>query len=145
MTTQEDKQAYIDRMVSTRGYAQEYHKVLVQNDYEVAVKANALVEEVLLKDRLLDRKTKELIFIVGLTLLRAERRQIQDHIKVALALGVSKEMILEAIELSFMGGGFIAFQQGLLAWQEVVGADRVEPSVDALETFRQRSVEPKLP
>lgn len=139
MATQQDKQDYIDRMVSTRGYAQEYHKILVQNDYDVALKANALVEEVLLKDRLIDRKTKELIFIVGLTLLRAERRQIQDHIKVALALGISKEMILEAIELTFMGGGFIAFQHGLLAWQEITGAPRVEPTVDALEAFKAKA------
>jgi 4-carboxymuconolactone decarboxylase len=139
MATQQEKQDYIDRMVSTRGYAQEYHKILVQNDYDVAVKANALVEEVLLKDRLIDRKTKELIFITGLTLLRAERRQIQDHIKVALALGVSKEMILEAIELAFLGGGFIAVQQGILAWQETVGADRIEPTVDALEAYRART------
>ena len=136
MATQQEKQEYIDRMVARRGYAQEYHKILVQNDYDVALKANALVEEVLLKDRLIDRKTKELIFIVGLTLLRAERQQIQDHIKVALALGVSKEMILEAIELTFMGGGFIAVQHGVLAWQETVGAERVEPTVDALEAYR---------
>lgn len=136
MATQQEKQEYIDRMVARRGYAQEYHKILVENDYDVALKANALVEEVLLKDRLIDRKTKELIFIVGLTLLRAERQQIQDHIKVALALGVSKEMILEAIELTFMGGGFIAVQHGVLAWQETVGAERVEPTVDALEAYR---------
>ena len=136
MATQQEKQEYIDRMVARRGYAQEYHKILVQNDYDAALKANALVEEVLLKDRLIDRKTKELIFIVGLTLLRAERQQIQDHIKVALALGVSKEMILEAIELTFMGGGFIAVQHGVLAWQETVGAERVEPTVDALEAYR---------
>jgi 4-carboxymuconolactone decarboxylase len=143
MATQQEKQDYIDRMVSTRGYAQEYHKILVQNDYDVAVRANALVEEVLLKDRLLDRRTKELIFITGLTLLRAERRQIQDHIKVALALGISKEMILEAIELAFMGGGFIAVQAGVLAWQEVVGADRVEPTVDALEAYKARGGQPR--
>jgi 4-carboxymuconolactone decarboxylase len=143
MATQQEKQDYIDRMVSTRGYAQEYHKILVQNDYDVAVRANALVEEVLLKDRLLDRRTKELIFITGLTLLRAERRQIQDHIKVALALGISQEMILEAIELAFMGGGFIAVQAGVLAGQEVVGADRVEPTVDALEAYKARGGQPR--
>ena len=136
MATQQEKQDYINKMVATRGYAQEYHKILVQNDYDLALKANALVDEVFLKERLIDRKTKELIFIVGLTLLRAERRQIQDHIKVALALGVSKEMILEAIEMSIPGGGYVAFQHGLLAWQEITGAPRVEPTVDALEALK---------
>ena len=136
MATQQEKQDYINKMVSTRGYAQEYHKILVQNDYDLALKANALVDEVFLKERLIDRKTKELIFIVGLTLLRADRRQIQDHIKVALALGVSKEMILEAIEMSIPGGGYVAFQHGLLAWQEITAAPRVEPTVDALEALK---------
>ena len=139
MATQQEKQDYINKMVSTRGYAQEYHKILVQNDYDLALKANALVDEVFLKERLIDRKTKELIFIVGLTLLRADRRQIQDHIKVALALGVSKEMILEAIEMSIPGGGYVAFQHGLLAWQEITGAPRVEPTVDALEAYKARA------
>lgn len=139
MATQQEKQDYINKMVSTRGYAQEYHKILVQNDYDVALKANALIEEIFLKDRLIDRKTKELIFIVGLTLLRAERRQIKDHIKVALALGVSSEMILEAIEMTIPGGGYVAFQHGLLAWQETVGAQRIEPTVDALEELRTKT------
>jgi 4-carboxymuconolactone decarboxylase len=136
MATQQEKTDYINRMVSKRGYAQEYHKILVQNDYDVALKANALIEEIYLKERLIDRKTKELIFIAAQTALRADRRQIQDHIKVALALGVSKEMILEAIELAIPGAGYIAFQQGVLAWQEAVGAERAEPTVDALEAFK---------
>jgi 4-carboxymuconolactone decarboxylase len=131
MATQEEKQAYIDRMVSKRGYAQGYHKVLVQNDYDATLKINELIEEVYLKDRLIDRKTKELIFIVGLTLLRAERQQIQDHIGVALALGVSKEMILEAIELAIPGGGYVAFQHGVYAWAEAVDAQGIEPTVEA--------------
>jgi hypothetical protein len=38
--------------------------------------------------------------------------------------------------LTFMGGGFIAVQHGVLAWQETVGAERVEPTVDALETYK---------
>ena len=136
MATQQEKTDYINRMVSKRGYAQEYHKILVQNDYDVALKANALIEEVYLKERLIDRTTKELIFITALTALRAERRQIQDHIKVALALGISKEMILEAIELAIPGAGYVAFQQGVLAWQETVGAERAEPTVDALGAFK---------
>ena len=131
MATQAEKQAYINKMVSDRGYAQEYHQVLVENDFDLAVAANSLVDAVFLKERLIDRKTKELIFIVGLTLLRAEKKQIQDHIKVALALGISKEMILEAIELTLLGGGYVAFQHGIYAWREIVGAEGIKPTVNA--------------
>jgi hypothetical protein len=38
-----------------------------------------------------------------------------------------------------MGGGFIAVQHGVLAWQETVGAERVEPTVDALEAYKARA------
>jgi 4-carboxymuconolactone decarboxylase len=132
MATQQEKNDYINRMVAKRGYAQEYHKVLVQNDYGAATKMNELIEEIYLKERLLDRKTKELILITCLTLLHADRRQIQDHIKVALALGVPSQMILEAIELSIPGGGTETFQHGVMAWQEVVNAPKAQPTVGVI-------------
>jgi 4-carboxymuconolactone decarboxylase len=50
---------------------------------------------------------------------------------VALDLGLSKEEILEAIEISLPEAGVVAFQEGFEAWREVVDAKGIEPSVDA--------------
>ncbi|HET9859141.1 MAG TPA: carboxymuconolactone decarboxylase family protein [Nocardioidaceae bacterium] len=129
MATDEEKQAYIDEMARSRGYVLDYHKIMARNDYDVLQATNGLVNAAYLDQRLLDRKTKELIFIVSLTVLRASKGHIQSHIRVALDLGVSAQEILEAIEIALPEAGIVAFQTGFDAWCEVVGAEGIEPSV----------------
>lgn len=133
MATQEEKQAYVDDMVRERGYVLDYHKVMANYDFDVLQAANGLVDAAYLKERRLDRKTKELLFITSLTVMRASKGHIQSHIRVALDLGLSKEEILEAIEISLPEAGIVAFQQGFEAWREVVGAEGIEPTVEAHE------------
>ncbi len=93
----------------------------------------SLIEEAYLKPRRLDRKTKELIFIVSLTVMRASKKHIQSHIRVALDHGATKEEILEAIEISFPEAGAVAFQTGFDAWREVVDAEGIEPTIEAYD------------
>src|ERR671916_2733475 len=131
MATREEKQAYVDGMVEKRGYVLDYRKVMAAQDYDVLQAANGLVEAAYLKQRTLDRKTKELLFILSLTVMRASKGHIQSHIRVALDLGLSKEEILEAIEISLPEAGVVAFQEGFEAWREVTGAEGIEPSVEA--------------
>ncbi len=133
MTTQEEKQVYLDEMVRKRGYVLDYHKVLINHDLDLMKATNNLVEAAYLKERRLDRKTKELIFITSLTVMRASKRHVQSHIRVALDLGVSKEEILEAIEISLPEAGVVAFQEGFEAWKEVVNAEGLEPTVKPAE------------
>ncbi|PLS85322.1 MAG: carboxymuconolactone decarboxylase family protein [Actinobacteria bacterium] len=120
-------------MARKRGYVLDYHKVMTAQDYEVLQATNGLVDAAYLKERRLDRKTKELIFIVSLTVMRASKGHIASHIKVALDLGLSKEEILEAIEISLPEAGIVAFQTGFDAWREVTGAEGIEPSVEVFE------------
>lgn len=142
MATNQEKVEYLNQQVATRGYAQHYQKVCVENDFDMIVKANELTQHILMKDRVLDRKTKELIFIAGLTLLRAPEWQIKQHIEVAMALGATKEGVLEAIELTILGGGFVVFSHGLKAWSEAVGATGIEPTVEALDKFKAQHASP---
>lgn len=130
-------QAYIDEMARKRGYVLDYHKRMANADFDVLVAANNLVDAVYLRPRLLDRRTKELLFILSLVVLRAEKRHIQDHIRVALQLGVSPAEILEAIELSLPEAGVVVFQAGLEAWSEAVDAPPLEPSQEALAAAHQ--------
>ena len=131
MATQEEKQSYVDEMVRKRGYVLDYHKVMAAHDFEVLQAANGLVSAAYLEERSLDRKTKELLFIATLTAMRASKEHIQSHIKVALDLGLSKEEILEAIEILLPEAGVVIFQEGFEAWREVVGAEGIEPNVEA--------------
>jgi 4-carboxymuconolactone decarboxylase len=62
--------------------------------------------------------------------MRASKGQIQSHIRVALDLGLSKEEILEAIEISLPEAGVVTFQWGFEAWRAVVGAEGIEPTVE---------------
>jgi 4-carboxymuconolactone decarboxylase len=130
MATREEQQDYIDQMARDRGYVLDYHKVMTEYDFEVLQAANGLVSAAYLEQRRLDRKTKELIFIVSLTVMRASKGHIQSHIRVALDFGLSKEEILEAIEIALPEAGIVAFQEGFEAWREVTGAEGVEPTVE---------------
>lgn len=131
--TQDAAQEYIDDMARSRGYVLDYHKVMAKQDFPVLQAANAMVSAAYLDQRSLDRRTKELIFIVSLTVMRASKGHIQSHIRVALDLGVSEREILEAIEIALPEAGIVAFQAGVEAWREVVGADGLEPTVAAFE------------
>jgi 4-carboxymuconolactone decarboxylase len=129
----DDAQAYIDDMARRRGYVLDYHKKMAKADFPVLRAANALVSAAYLDQRSLDRRTKELIFISTLTVMRAGKGHIQSHIRVALDLGVTPTEILEAIEIVLPEAGVVAFQVGFEAWQEVVGAEGIEPAVSVYE------------
>ncbi|MFC4465497.1 carboxymuconolactone decarboxylase family protein [Streptomyces xiangluensis] len=120
-------QEYIDAMARDRGYVLDYHKVMAQHDFDVLQATNGLVEAAYLRPRALDRRTKELLFILSLTVMRAGKGHIQSHIRVALDLGVTPQEILEAIEIALPEAGIVAFQAGLEAWRETVGATGIEP------------------
>jgi 4-carboxymuconolactone decarboxylase len=124
-------------MVRKRGYVLYYHKYMAQADYDVLRAANNLVDAVYLQERRLDRKTKELLFIVSLTVVRAQKSHIRSHIRVALELGLAPEEILEAIEITLPEAGVVVFQEGLEAWREEVNALPLEPSSDALAKARR--------
>ena len=122
-------QTYIDDMATKRGYVLEYHKVMAAADFPVLQAANNVVSAAYLDQRLLDRRTKELLFVLSLTVMRAPQPQLRSHIQVALDIGVSPQEILEAIEIALPEAGIVAFQWGVEAWQDVVGIEILEPSV----------------
>ena len=122
-------QSYIDGMATKRGYVLDYHKVMAAADFPVLQAANHVVSAAYLDQRRLDRTTKELLFVLSLTVMRAPKPQLKSHIQVALDLGLSAEEILEAIEIALPEAGIVAFQWGVEAWQEVIGIDVLEPTV----------------
>lgn len=125
----DDAQSYIDEMAAARGYVLDYHKQMAAADFPVLQAANHLVSAAYLDQRSLDRRTKELIFVTSLTVLRAAKGHIQSHIRVALDLGVTPREVLEAIEIALPEAGIVAFQAGFEAWAEVVGVQGIEPRV----------------
>jgi 4-carboxymuconolactone decarboxylase len=132
MSEPSEEQRYIDDMARRRGYVLDYHKIMVKQDVEFMKAADGIVDAGYLKPRLLDRKTKELIFIVSLTVMRSQQEHIVSHIRAAVKAGASDREILEAIEIAYPEAGAVAFQWGLEAWQEVFHPEGIEPSPEAL-------------
>lgn len=131
-THQDEAQEYVNEMARKRGYVLDYHKKMAKADFPVLQAANNLVSAAYLGQRTLDAKTKELLFILSLTVMRASKGHIQSHIHVGLKLGLTPQEILEAIEIALPEAGIVAFQAGFEAWAEVVGAEGIEPRVDGL-------------
>ena len=132
MSERSHAQEYVDDMVRRRGYVLDYHRVMAAQDLDVLKAADGLVTAAYLKPRILDRKTKELLFVLSLTVLRAKEDHIASHIRVALECGATAEEVLEAIEIALPEAGVVAFQHGFDVWRDVVGADGIDPGPDVL-------------
>ncbi len=60
----DESQAFLDEAAQTRGYTLEMHQIMATHDLEWAKKYNQFIEATYTGQRLLDRKTKELLQIV---------------------------------------------------------------------------------
>ena len=125
MTT-EEKRSYLENMRRKRGYILEMHRVLVEEDFEWVQRYDPFAEATYTGQRLLDRKTKELLQIVVEAALRADVEQIQAHVEVALKEGATPREILEALQTVVMPMGMLAFRRGLQAWAAVVKPQGME-------------------
>ncbi|MFP6636700.1 MAG: carboxymuconolactone decarboxylase family protein [Dehalococcoidia bacterium] len=117
----DDNQAFLANAEQTRGYTLEMHRIMAETDREWATKYNDFIEATYTGQRLLDRKTKELLQIVVEAALRADVGQIQAHVKVALEVGATPREILEALQAVIAPMGALAFRRGLQAWAAETG------------------------
>ena len=130
--TDDDARAFLEEMHRKRGYTLEMHRVMASADLDWLKKYTVFLEATYTNQRLLDRKTKELLQIVVETALRADVEQIRAHIRIALNEGATAREILEALETVIAPMGALAFRRGLQAWTAETGADpNVHPSVDS--------------
>ena len=117
----EEVQGFIDRIQRSRGYTLEMHRIMAAADFEWAKKYSDFIEATYTGQRLLDRKTKELLQIVVEAALRADVEQIQAHVRVALHEGASPQEILEALQAVIAPMGALAFRRGVQAWAAETG------------------------
>ncbi len=117
----DDAREFLQRTQQTRGYTLEMHRIMAEVDLEWAEKYNQFIEATYTGQRLLDRKTKELLQIVVEAALRADVEQIQAHVRVALQEGATPREILEALQTVIMPMGGLAFRRGVQAWAAETG------------------------
>jgi 4-carboxymuconolactone decarboxylase len=123
----DEAQAYLREMHQKRGYTLEMHRIMAAADLEWAKKYGDFIEATYTGQRMLDRKTKELLQIVVEAALRADVEQIQAHVRVALQEGASPQEILEALEAVIAPMGALAFRRGLQAWAAETGFQPLAP------------------
>ncbi len=123
-----ERQAFVDRMYKERGFIFDFHEVMAAEDFDFLKAYNQLIEACYIKRRILDAKTKEIIYMVALTAVKASVDQIKAHIKLAVDYGATKQEVLEALEICLPIAGVPAFMIGFEAWKQVVSPNRVEPS-----------------
>ncbi len=126
MTTQE-KRDYMERIRQNRGYLVDMHKILITADLDWVKAYDPFVRATYTDDRLLDRKTKELIQLTVETALKAEVDQIRGHIRLAIEHGATPQEVLEAMECVVMPMGMLAFRRGLQAWAAETGLEVLDP------------------
>ncbi len=121
----DDSRAFLEETSRNRGYTLEMHRIMAEADLEWARKYNQFIEATYTGQRLLDRKTKELLQIVVEAALRADVEQIQAHVRVALQEGATPQEILEALQAVIAPMGALAFRRGLQAWAAETGFESV--------------------
>lgn len=120
MTT-DDARAYLDKTERNRGYTMDFHRIMASADLEWAKKYGEFIEATYTGQRLLDRKTKELLQVVVEAALRADIEQIQLHVRLALKEGATPQEVLEALEAVIAPMGALAFRRGVQAWAAETG------------------------
>ena len=122
----DDARSFLEMTQQQRGYTLEMHRIMAAADLEWAKKYNEFIQATYTGQRLLDRKTKELLQIVVETALRADVEQIQAHVRVALQEGATPREILEAMQAVIAPMGALAFRRGVQAWAAETGFEETE-------------------
>ena len=117
----DNKEEMLKDIAQSRGYTLEMHRIMAEVDMEWVTNYNQFIEATYTGQRLLDRKTKELLQVAVETALRADVDQIQAHIRVALQEGATPMEVLEAMQCVIMPMGALAYRRGLQAWSAETG------------------------
>lgn len=117
----DNKEEMLKQVAQSRGYTLEMHRIMAEVDMEWVSSYNQFINATYTGQRLLDRKTKELLQVAVETALKADVDQIQAHIHVALQEGATPMEVLEAMQCVIMPMGALAYRRGLQAWSAETG------------------------
>ena len=117
----DNKEEMLKQIAESRGYTLEMHRIMAEVDMEWVTSYNQFIQATYTGQRLLDRKTKELLQVAVETALRADVDQIQAHIHVALQEGATPMEVLEAMQCVIMPMGALTYRRGLQAWSAETG------------------------
>ena len=121
MELTDEARPFLEKAEGTRGYTLEMHRIMAEVDMDWVASYNQFIEATYTGQRLLDRKTKELLQVAVETALKADVDQIGAHIRVAIQEGATPMEVLEAMQCVIMPMGALAYRRGLQAWSAETG------------------------
>ena len=117
----DNKEEMLQQVAQSRGYTLEMHRIMAEVDMEWVSSYNQFINATYTGQRLLDRKTKELLQVAVEAALKADVDQIRAHIRVAIQEGATPMEVLEAMQCVIMPMGALAYRRGLQAWSAETG------------------------
>jgi 4-carboxymuconolactone decarboxylase len=115
-------EALLAEIEAKRGYVHEMHRVLARHDPEFLRSYEDFLEAAYLRERTLDRRTKELVYIAALAALGAPQAHQLAHMRAALAAGATTAELLEVLEQVLPPAGVPRFMDAIEAWRIVSDA-----------------------
>jgi len=102
----------LEKMERKRGYLLRSHKLLKEKDVDFLRKYEELYSYIMTREGKLSIKTKELIAITLLA-SRGFYEAMRLHVRRAMRYGVTKEEIIEALQVSMLYSGAPSLLYGL--------------------------------
>ena len=116
-----EARAYLQDLKDKWGFILESDRLMMEADPDWQKAWHVFGDESYGKQRLLDRKTVELLQIVANTAMGADVTTIEIHIRFALELGCTSGEIMEACENVVMITGSNVFHTFQVAYGNVIG------------------------
>lgn len=117
-----EAKSFIDEMKRKRGYLYPAYEYLVRNDLEYLKAYEGLASLLLQRNKYLTPKVKELIFIAAIASRSpSDREAIRNHMKRGLSLGLTREEIMEALEVAMLPAGALALVDGIEVLLQLTG------------------------
>ena len=126
MNVEPDPESVLGSVHEKRGYTLPLHTVLAAKDPDVLAAYERMMQALYLKQRRLDAKTKELIYVGVLVSLGAAEEHVRAHMRRAVREGATPTDVLESLELLIPAAGVARASVGLDIWHRVFGPESAE-------------------
>jgi len=117
-----DAATLLAEMERKRGYVLDLHRTLATRDPEFLAIYENFLEGTFLRERRLDRRTKELVYVGVLMALSTPIDHLVAHMRAAVAHGATEQDVLEVLEQALAPCGVARFIEGMAAFDRAFGS-----------------------
>lgn len=121
-----DATALVAEMERKRGYVLDMHRTLAERDPDFLVEYERFLDATFLRERALDRRTKELIYVGVLMALNTPEPHLIAHMRAATQYGATETEVLEVIEQVLAPAGVPSFIRAMQAYDKAFSPNSAE-------------------